>query len=165
MRSQLHVQETPRIFGHHLTRFSRGCQLLALLAVVCCLVGTPSIARNTLWAQPPLPPEEPMPPEEEEPMPPMPPEEAESAPEFIDFDAVPYPGEDNWLVFGQIAGCNHPENIEVEIDIEGESAGATTDFFGYFEVLVNFGGLESQLTADADYEGSPIPTAFGTIGT
>jgi hypothetical protein len=85
-------------------------------------------------------------------------------PVLIDFGAIQYPGSDDWIITGQLVDCEDPSDIEVAID-GAVTAFATTDFLGYFQVTVTYTGPGNELTADAEYEGIPVPTAFCTIGT
>lgn len=87
----------------------------------------------------------------------------EESPIFADFSAIEFPGPNNWLVSGQIVGCEDPSNIGVDIG-GAVSSSATTDDFGYFEVLVNYGGGIDEIAADANYNGEPIPSAYCQIG-
>jgi hypothetical protein len=82
----------------------------------------------------------------------------------LSFSAIEHPGLDNWLISGQIGDCSDPSDIGVTID-GAVTASATTDIFGYFEVIVTYSGPVDEITADADYEGVPIPQAFAEIGT
>lgn len=127
-----------------------GCKFLVLVAVLCGLVGATTLTTRSLCAQ--------------DPMPPAPPEEEEvEDPRFVDFSAIPYPGADNWLISGQIVGCNDPSDIEVEIGGVVTTT-ATTDVLGYFEAIVSYSGNPDNETADATYRGVPLDQAICSIG-
>jgi len=132
-------------------RFARGCQLLAVLVIFGCLPGMPTTISNALLAQPPM-------------GPPAPEMSETEAPAIIDFQTYTYPGDDNWLISGQIVGCNDPSGIGVEID-GIISAGAMTDAVGYFSVLVNYPGHRESITANAEYNGGSLPQVVTSIGS
>lgn len=142
MRSQFSIQRRTRASQHHIRR---GCQLLFLFAMSCCLVG---MTTDTAWAQSPEP---------------LPGELFADAPDIVGFTAMQFPGEINWLISGRIVGCEEPADIDVAV--RGVVfANARTDVQGYFKVIVPFTGSVGMLTAGADYEGFPLPKASCSIG-
>jgi len=147
MRSPSTVQVNLRI---HRDRVSRRYGLVVLFAVLCGLVGPTT---DAAWAQPPLG-------VAAAGLPMGPPAEN---PEIINFMATQYPGESNWLVSGQIVGCEFPGDIDVAI-YGVVNASAITDSYGYFEVIVSYSGSVDMVVADASYEGVPLQQVACAIG-
>lgn len=150
MRSEMTMPVASATMHQYLVR---GCHFLILLALVCSLAGTTTHADDPEPCDPCMVEEDPE----------MPPPEEEGNPEIIDFSAIQYPGQDNWLVSGQIVGILDPEDIDVTIG-GVVSASALTDIYGFFEVVVYYPGSIDTATADADYNGTPLTQVVCSIG-
>ena len=141
MHSRTQSQASVRVPMHRIV-VSR--MFIVVLAVACFLMSPPTMVQQSAWAQLPEAMDDP-------------------SPAFVNFFAVRYPNSDTWIISGQIVGCANPSNIEVSIR-GAVSTSAHTDAYGNFGVTVDYDGLPNAVTADADYEGIPIPQAVCLIG-